>query len=241
MSKAITIYPSVDAIAEAIAQMLIAETEKPTEELFHIALSGGNTPKAIFLFLQKNYGTKLACRRFHFWWGDERCVAPTNDESNYKWAYELWLKPIGVLPEQIHRIRGENLPETEALRYEEELREFAASDNQLPVIHLNMLGLGEDGHTASIFPHCAHLLNSKKWCEVATHPISGQKRITMTGPVLNHSEKVVFISVGETKAEIIKKVAIEAAPQYPASHIQPPNGEVLWMIDSGAAKYVRGI
>lgn len=241
MNKTIAIYPSVDAIAEAIAQMLIAETEKPTEEPYHIALSGGNTPKAIFLFLQQHYGTKLACRRFHFWWGDERCVASTDDESNFKWAYELWLKPIGISSEQIHRIKGENLPEAEALRYAEELREFAASDNQLPVIHLNMLGLGEDGHTASIFPHCAHLLHAEKLCEVATHPISGQQRITMTGPVLNHSEKVVFISVGEGKAEIVKKVAVEADPQYPASHIQPPNSEVLWMIDTGAAKYMSGM
>jgi 6-phosphogluconolactonase len=101
--------------------MLIAETEKQTEEPFHIALSGGNTPKAIFYFFNSIMVRSWHAGGFIFGGGDERCVAPTDDDSNFKWAYELWLKPIGVLPEQIHRIKGENMPEAEALRFAEEI------------------------------------------------------------------------------------------------------------------------
>lgn len=231
----IQVYKNTDEIAEAIASLLLELAQKPGSDALHIALSGGNTPKAIFKYLAQNYGIKLANPRFHFWWGDDRCVAPDNDESNYKWANELWLEPIGIKPENIHRVMGENLPESEALRYAESMKHYVPLINGIPAIDLNILGLGDDGHTASIFPHCMDLLQHEDFCAVASHPITGQKRITFTGKVLNMARKTVFVATGAAKAPMIRKVAIENLSAYPASHIQPLSGDLSWFIDEAAS------
>jgi len=234
----IRIFKNVNEIAEAIAKMLLVLIEKPGTQSIHIALSGGNTPKAIFGYLNEKYGTQLADNRFHFWWGDERCVPPGDDESNYKWASELWLKPIGIAATKIHRIEGENIPEKEAISYSEEMKNCVETEEGWPRFDLIMLGLGDDGHTASIFPNQINMLISENWCEVATHPVSGQKRITLTGNVLNNARKVVFISTGESKALMVRNIAIEAKPEYPASHIQPVNGELIWLLDKDSAQLI---
>jgi 6-phosphogluconolactonase len=231
-------FKSTNEIAKAIAQMFLELMGKPGTQSIHIALSGGNTPKAIFSNLNKKYGSKLANNRFHFWWVDERCVPPADDESNYKWAYELWLKPIGIPENNIHRIKGENSPEIEAIRYSEEIKNYMKTENEWPKFDLIFLGLGDDGHTASIFPNQMNLLTSENWCEVATHPVSGQKRITFTGNVLNNARKIVIISTGESKAQMVRNIAVEIKPEYPASHIQPVNGDLIWLIDTEAARYL---
>jgi len=228
---------NTNKIAGAIAQMLLNLMEKSGDKPIHIALSGGNTPKLIFSYLNGKYGTKLADKRFNFWWGDERCVHPSDDESNFKWANELWLKPIGIAATNIHRILGENNPEKEAIRYSEEMRKCIPIENGSPRFALILLGLGDDGHTASIFPNQMNLLTSENWCEVATHPVSGQKRITLTGNVLNNARKVVFISTGESKAQMVKNIVVEGKPEFPASHIKPSNGELIWLLDEEAARF----
>lgn len=232
----IRIFKNTGEISEAIAKMLFRLMDQPGQTPIHIALSGGNTPKAIFRYLTQTYGKKLADNRFHFWWGDDRCVPPTHDDSNYKWAHELWLKPIGIADKNIHRVMGENNPETEAIRYSKELNQWCNIKNGFPVIDLNLLGLGDDGHTASIFPHCMELLSSENWCEVATHPTTEQKRITFTGRVINNSAQIVFISTGANKAKMVKNVAIDSNPEFPASHIKSLNGETIWLIDNDAAQ-----
>jgi 6-phosphogluconolactonase len=234
----IKIFNNTNEIAEAIAKMLQELIEKPGNQSMHIALSGGNTPKTIFEYLNKNYGGNLTDKRFHFWWGDERCVPFDDDESNFKWANELWLKPIGIPATNIHRIDGENVPEVEAIRYSEEMNEWIESENRFPRFDLILLGLGDDGHTASIFPNQMNLLISDHWCEVAIHPVSGQKRITLTGKVLNNARKVVFISTGESKAQIVRNIAVEIKPEYPAYHVQPINGELIWLLDNDAAQLI---
>ncbi|MBN1927316.1 MAG: 6-phosphogluconolactonase, partial [Prolixibacteraceae bacterium] len=166
----INIYSNTAKIADAFAKMLIDTLEKPGNAPVHIALSGGSTPKDIFRYLTKTHGEKLASNRFHFWWGDDRCVPPAHDDSNYKWANELWLKPIGIPEKNIHRVRGENNPADEAVRYSEEITKLVPFENGLPVFDIMLLGLGEDGHTASIFPNQMELLESDKICEVASHP-----------------------------------------------------------------------
>jgi 6-phosphogluconolactonase len=235
MDATIRIFPSVDEIANAVAEMLLRSASVPGREPIHIALSGGNTPKQIYKYLNDNYGSKLANNRFHFWWGDDRCVPPTNNDSNYRWANDLWLEPIGITLENIHRIIGENDPEMEANRYSEAIKNSISTSDGLPRFNLIFLGLGDDGHTASIFPNCMELLTSEKWCEVAIHPTSGQKRITLTGKVINNAEKIVFISTGTGKAQMIQNVAIGSMPEFPASHIKPKSGEVIWLIDEDAA------
>jgi 6-phosphogluconolactonase len=239
MAENIKTFDSTDAIAEQLATVIsLLEADKLNDEGIHIALSGGNTPKHIFAYLEKHYGKKLALPNLHFWWGDERCVPPTHDESNYKWANQLWLEPVGVELKNIHRVRGENQPEEEAQRYSDEIKSFVPNRNGVPCFDLILLGLGDDGHTASIFPHQMELLHSINLCEVATHPTTGQKRITFTGVLLNHAARVVFISTGSSKADMIRNVAIETMPQFPASHIKPIHGTLEWWIDKDAAALV---
>jgi 6-phosphogluconolactonase len=232
----IKIRKNTNEIANELAILLMSLVAEKSEKRIHIALSGGNTPKAIFKYLTEKYGTKLASSRYHFWWGDDRCVPPNHDDSNYKWAWELWLQPIGVHPENIHRIVGENNPQQEAIRYENEMKDWISLRNGIPRFDLIILGLGDDGHTASVFPQNMKLLLSENWCEVATHPTSGQLRITVTGKVLNNAQRVVFISTGAGKAEIIRKVVKDAILKYPASHIKPIDGEIIWMVDEEAGK-----
>jgi 6-phosphogluconolactonase len=237
MTGIIKRFENTDAIAEELASVLLQLAFiSNSEKGIHIALSGGNTPKQIFNYLTKHYGERLANPNFHFWWGDERCVAPTSDESNYKWANLLWLQPIGILPIRIHRVIGENKPTDEAIRYSNEITKLVTFKDYTPRFDLILLGLGDDGHTASIFPHQMELLHTEKTCAVATHPISEQKRITFTGKLLNQAAQVVFISTGKGKAKMIQNVALNAMPEYPASHINPTYGTLEWWIDKEAAE-----
>jgi len=231
----VKIFPDINAIAGELAELLFGLASTPGKQPIHIALSGGNTPKLIFNYLAETYGTKLANKRFHFWWGDERCVPPADDECNYKWTYELWLKPIGIAFENIHRIEGERMPEEEAIRYSQQISHWLPVSNSIPRFDLNLLGLGDDGHTASIFPTNMELLHSENWCEVASHPITGQKRVTLTGRVINNSSAIVFVATGSGKAQMIKNVAIDSKSEFPASHIHPSSGEAIWLIDNDAA------
>jgi len=239
MNPIVKIFSNTNEIAEEVASILNELTNSSGNKSIHIALSGGNTPKEIFSYLDENYGNKLANKQFHFWWGDERCVPPTDNENNFKWANELWLKPIGIPAINIHRILGENDPEREAIHYAEEMKKWIEMENGVPRFDLILLGLGDDGHTASIFPNQMNLLTSENWCEVAIHPVSGQKRITLTGKILNNAKKVVFISTGESKAKIVKNIIVGAFTEYPASHINPINGEIIWILDQGAALYLQ--
>ncbi len=231
-------FRNTDQIAEELSQLILGLASENKSHRIDIALSGGNTPKMIFNYLAGKYGTKLANPFIHFWWVDERCVPPTHPDSNFKWAYELWLQPIGVPHGNIHRIIGENEPQHEAIRYAAEINGIVRQHNGIPCFDLIVLGLGDDGHTASIFPNQMQLLTSDNWCEVATHPASGQQRITITGKVLNNARQVVFITTGADKAKIVKEVIVDRNMDYPASNINPINDKLTWYLDEAAAKYL---
>lgn len=241
MKPEIKIFKNTDAISEEIAAIILSLITESNGENIHIALSGGSTPKGIFKYLTETYGNKLCNSQFHFWWGDDRCVAPEHDDSNYKWANDLWLKPIGIPTENIHRIHGENAPEKEAIRYALEIEQYVPFDNELPRFDLIVLGLGEDGHTASIFPHQMELLNAKELCAVATHPTSGQKRITITGKVLNNACNVVFLATGSSKAEVVFQILNYSNNAFPATHIHPNHGNLIWVLDEDAASGIKKI
>ena len=236
MKPEIKIFATISEIAEEFASTLQTLASEANGLSVHIALSGGSTPKAIFKYLTSHYGKSLANTQFHFWWGDERCVSPTDDDSNYKWANELWLSPIGIPQKNIHRVLGEDDPEKEAIRYAEEMEALLPFENGWPVFDLMLLGLGEDGHTASIFPHQIALISSEKLCEVATHPESGQKRITITGNVINNSRVIAFLSTGEKKAQKVYEIIKLKDKTLPATHISPKNGKLVWLLNNEAAK-----
>jgi 6-phosphogluconolactonase len=204
-------------------------------EKFNFALSGGSTPKIIFQTLAKNYRDKINWNKIQMFWGDERCVPPDDDESNFGMTKKYLLNFIDIPEINVHRILGENDPETETKRYADVVKKYVKLKNGLPFFDLVMLGLGEDGHTASIFPDQMFMLNSKKICEVAVHPSSGQKRITLSGKVINNAQAITFLVTGEKKKEILKKVLIDKNNTLPAEFIQPVSGKLKFYVDEAAA------
>jgi len=205
------------------------------QEKFNVSLSGGSTPKIIFQTLAKNYKDKINWNKINLFWGDERCVPPDDDESNFGMTKNYLLDFINIPEKNIHRIKGEDDPETEAKRFANEVKKYVKLKNGLPFFDLVMLGLGEDGHIASIFPDQINLLQSEKICEVATHPLTGQKRITLTGRVINNAQVITFLVTGEKKKEILKKVLIDKNKTLPAEFIQPVSGKLKFYIDEAVA------
>lgn len=206
------------------------------QEKITVGLSGGNTPKIIFKYLADNHVNSVVWEKVHFFWGDDRCVPEESSESNYGVAKRLFFDFIDIPKNNIHSVLGENNPEEEAKRYSEELTRFLSKTNGLPTLDINILGMGDDGHTASIFPYQIDLLNSDKICEVAAHPDSGQKRITITGKTLNNSKKTYFLIAGSNKAEVLKAVleGSEKAKNYPTYFIDPENGTLDYFVDKAA-------
>ncbi|WP_323756455.1 6-phosphogluconolactonase [Roseivirga sp.] len=228
-------FKNPEATAKAFADYL-CEKQLQVNRL-NIALSGGSTPKLLFEVLAQKYLDKIEWTKFHFYWGDERCVLTTSGESNFGMTYEYLFQHIEIPEENIHRVLGENNPEKEATRYGKLITENLPSINGLPQFDLVILGLGEDGHTASIFPHQMGLLTSKEVCAVAEHPTSGQKRITLTGSVINNAKEVCFVVVGEAKAEKVNEILniTGHCELYPAAYIKPTHGELIWFLDKAAS------
>jgi len=203
----------------------------------NIAISGGNTPKLIFQEIVSSYKTKINWKKINLFWVDERCVPPDDVESNYGMTKKYLLDPIQIPSENIFRIKGENNTVEEAKRYSGVILGNLAEVNNLPQFDIILLGLGEDGHTASIFPNQMELLKSDKICEVAVHPESKRKRITLTGRVINNSKKIYFLVSGKNKSSVVSKILNQNEDylKLPGAHIKPVDGELTWFLDREAA------
>ncbi|MEI8224748.1 MAG: 6-phosphogluconolactonase [Bacteroidota bacterium] len=240
MDKSVKIFATPYELAEKFADGLINMIIESAKEkkFFSVALSGGSTPELLFSLLGDHFSKSVPWEFVHFFWGDERCVSPDNPESNYGMTRRKLLEKINIPSSNIHRIRGEDDPEKEASRYSAEISENTGKRNGLPLFNLVILGLGEDGHTASIFPENKELLNSDKICEVAVHPLTLQKRITLTGRVINNADSVNFLVTGAKKADIVEKIIKKnpIALNFPASFIVPVYGELRWLIDKEAGR-----
>ena len=208
-----------------------------SHDCLHIALSGGSTPKIVFDELASRDLTQKDWQKVHLYWGDERCVAPDNSDSNYKMTKEHLLSKIDIPKQNVYRVKGENDPVKEARRYSAVIADKVTNVEGLPRFDLVILGMGDDGHTASIFPHEIDLWNGEQFCEVAKHPQTAQKRITITGKVINHAAIVAFLVTGKDKAakagEIIDKR--DAYQLYPATLVHPADGKLYWFLDEPAA------
>lgn len=239
MSEAteVRIFSSPKKTVKALAKEIFRLTKSSVQESIHILLSGGNTPALLFQKLNSKYAEEIEWNRIHFWWGDERCVSPDDEQSNFKMANELLLTEISIPEQNIHRIKGEENPEDEVRRYAEEIKFNLNFRGDSPVFDLVILGLGDDGHTASIFPDELELFEDERICAVTRHPLSGQPRITITGKVLNNASRIFFLVTGENKAQRIAEIMNddEAAKLLPAYYISPKNGELIWFIDEAAA------
>jgi len=235
------IFLSLDELSDYFAQLLKNESEHLSDKL-NLALSGGNTPKHIFQYLSEYYKSKIDWNKINFFWGDERCAPPNDSDSNYKMAYESLLSKVSIPEENIFRIRGEEEPSIESARYSSIISKLLPQKNNLPQFDLVMLGLGEDGHIASIFPNQMNLLTSDKICEIAVHPESKQKRITLTGKVIGNARNVVFIVTGTAKSKIVNEILNGniSAVNYPASFMKPKNGNLIWLLDEAAVSLLKG-
>ena len=226
-------------VAKNFADYLIDSVNQSPS--LHIALSGGSTPKIVFDELASRNIPDEVWQKVSLYWGDERCVPPSDNESNFKMTVEHLLSKINIPEANVHRIKGENKPEYEAERYQEILEKELPNSGGLPRFDLVILGMGDDGHTASIFPHEIELWHSKNLCEVAEHPESGQKRITITGKLINHATTVAFLVTGESKSEKVEEIInLEGDfKSYPANLVAPDSGNLFWFMDEAAAARIN--
>jgi 6-phosphogluconolactonase len=226
---------AADVILDGITETLRGK------EVYTIALSGGSTPKNLYALMADStlYSNEIPWSKIHFFWGDERHVPPDHPASNYRMTYEAMLSKIPIPDRNIHRVRAEE-PNAgrAAAEYEQEVRAFFNLDaGHLPCFDCVLLGMGPDGHTASLFPGTA-ALHEKRCLVVANYVEKFQTyRITMTAAVLNNGHTIIFLVGGQEKAETLHKV-LEGDPQpdlYPSQLIRPAHGKLLWLIEQAAA------
>ncbi len=227
----ICILPDAEAVARESAQRFteIARAAIAARGVFSVALSGGSTPKLMFSMLAAEaFLTAAEWTKVQFFWSDERCVPPDHPDSNYRMANEALLSKIAISPDQVHRMHGEEIPPDAAASYASLVRGMR--------FDLILLGMGPDGHTASLFPGSKALHETK--AAVAANWVEKFKtwRLTMTAPFINQAACVMFQIAGAEKALALKEV-LEGArnPElYPAQLIQPTDGDIEWMVDRGA-------
>lgn len=208
---------------------------------FTVALAGGKTPGTLYRLLAEPaaaYREELPWARTHVFFGDERAVPPDDPRSNYGMARDALLAHVALPPENVHRIRGEGDPVESARAYEEELRAFFGAE---PRFDLALLGLGTDGHTASLFPGSAALEETSRLVATTSAPGGGARRITMTLRALDAAARVVFLVAGASKAAALARVvsAGAGAELLPAARVRPRDGTVLWLVDRAAAAMGR--
>jgi len=237
------VFPDPDAVASAAADEFVRRAGSKVESgrIFTVALSGGSTPKRLYDLLAADpYRHQVPWRDIHFFWGDERTVPPDDAESNFGAANERLFSQVDIPADNIHRIKGEaGDPMAAAADYEAELfRFFGLEEGEFPRLDLAFLGMGADGHTASLFPATQALSETRRlavapWIEkLQTH------RVTLTCPVFNKAACIRFLVTGSDKADTLKAVldGNSDKPQYPAQLIRPESGDLTWLVDEAAAR-----
>lgn len=234
--------PDAESLAEFAARAFLHAVQAAMQNhgRFSVVLSGGSTPQKMYIRLsQPPYIEQVDWNRVFFFWGDERCVPPDHAESNFGAARKALLDVAPIPNVNIHRIPGELAPELSAGLYEQDLRDFFGGQDP-PHLDLILLGLGEDGHTASLFPGSPALHEVEHWTAAVMHadgPPPLVPRVTLTLPVLNAAHEIIFLVSGENKASILARVLSLPSPPgdiYPAQLVRPVSGRVTWLADRAA-------
>lgn len=230
--------PSELVRAEADRIVTLANETARVRGRFIVALSGGSTPRPLYeLLATASYASRIDWSRVHVFWGDERCVPPDHPDSNYRMTREALLDHVPLPPESVHRIRGEDPPEQAAAAYERLLREFfGPGEAPAKSFDLVLLGMGRDGHTASIFPGTPATTEARRWAmAVYVEAPRPMWRITLTKVVLNAAADVTFLVAGADKAPRLREVLGPGVePALPAQIVRPVRGSLHWMIDAAA-------
>ncbi len=236
----ITIYPGIDTLSQEAAgyTVRLANQSIVTHGRFTIALAGGSTPKKLYALLAgEPYRSQVDWGLVEVFWGDERCVPPDHQDSNFRMAQEELLSKVPIPASQVHRMPAEQPDHDAAAQaYAAEIQRVFGTSG-IPSFDLIQLGMGPEGHTASLFPHQASLHEQQRLVMPVTTPKPPPDRLTFTPPLLNAARHVLFMVTGAEKADALHAI-LEGDYQpdeYPAQIVRPTNGEVTWMLDTAAA------
>lgn len=231
------------AVARRAAELIVEHIGAAVRArgVARIAVSGGSTPRAVFDLLadpHQAFFQQMPWTQMQLFWVDERCVPPTNEESNFGMTWAAMVSKVPLPAANVHRMEGELDPQEAASRYESEIRNtFRLEGAETPTFDLILLGLGQDGHTASLFPHTTGLHETARICMANHVPQKYVWRLTLTWPVIIHGREVAFLIEGDAKAEMVRRVfAGPYDPEtYPAQLIRPANGRLTLLLDAAAA------
>jgi len=244
-------FPTADAVVADAAGRFVTAAAQAVRETgrFVVALAGGSTPKRLYELLSTpEYARKVDWARTHVFFGDERCVPPEDPASNYRMARLALLDRVPVAATNVHRMRGEDDPAEAAAAYERQLRTTFATPSGPPTLrgdgrfHLVLLGMGDNGHTASLFPGLSAVRERQRWVMAEHVAEVGAWRVTLTPPVLNAAAQVLFLVLGAEKAPMLKRVLQGPAQPdaLPAQAIAPQDGALTWLVDAAAAAGLDG-
>jgi 6-phosphogluconolactonase len=238
-SPVVRLFPDLHDASQALAKRLVevARDVLAAKDSFALALSGGKTPRSLYAFLAREHSSEISWERVHIFWGDERCVSQESKDSNFAMAYESLISKVQLPAQNVHRIPAEiSPPEKAAGDYERVIREFfKPAEEESFLFDAMILGIGDDGHTASLFPRSSALEEKSRWALAVNAPpsFSPQKRITLTLPLINRSRSIFFLASGTKKREVVREILKNpetAQRRYPAAMIRPL-GSVAWYID----------
>ena len=234
-------YKSLELIAEAAAKRFLETAKRAVEKAdrFIVVLAGGSTPRGLYRLLTESpYREKVPWRQTYFVFGDERCVPPDDESSNYRMVHETLLGPLEIPETRVLRMKGEQVPVDAARNYEVRLSDLFLN---LPKRHfdLTLLGIGKDGHTASLFPGTAALEEQERWVAANEVPELGW-RLTLTFKALNSSRHVIFLAAGEDKAQVIAEAfgGVEHPEPHPCERVAPFHARREVLIDHPAASKI---
>ncbi len=243
----IRVEESPPALAADVTELFVRLAQRATASggLFRVALSGGSTPRLLYgLLASDTFRQEVPWDNIRFFFGDERCVPRTSRESNYRLANEELFKKVGITAARVFPMPTEGIsPDEAAIQYEETLRtQFDLKEGEAPSFDLIFLGMGDDGHTASLFPGATVIHEQSKLVAAPYVEKLAAHRITLTPPVLQAAKEVVFLVVGESKAPALKQV-LEGplnVDEYPAQLLREAHGRVMWYVDRLAASQLEG-
>ena len=238
--RRLAVLAAGDSYRQYVAEELVrwARQVLDVRPTFHLALTGGQTPRPIYALLgSTDFHDALPWDRVHFFWGDERNVPPDHPDSNYRLGWETWLAPRGIAGQQIHRMAGEASDlDRAARRYEQTLSHFLSPPKgEIPIMDLILLGMGEDGHTASLFPGTSALREERRWVVRNEVPQLATERLTFTFPLINQARAVWMLVTGAVKAPRMADVWQRSTATYPCQQVRPVAGELRWILDRPAA------
>jgi len=235
----VKVFKDIDEVSRFAARSFIEFADRSIESRgrFLVALSGGSTPLRLFELLGNEFQDAINWNQVHFFWGDERCVPPNNPGNSYGETKKIWFDKISIPEENIHRVKSELEPEEAALDYAQVLQEFSTPPLAWPRFDLVLLGMGDDGHTASLFPGSPVDPQTPTLAVVANYHDRPANRVTLTPLVINEAREVWFLVAGAGKAVTLFKVLKgERQPlKYPAQRIAAKEGIVKWLVDEDAA------